>query len=197
MLGCWTGIVVRSAKSIRIEPGSGKKAASAEVHRAVAERVTGQFLSTLDDAVLEDHGFTAQIDHFEFAIQEFIVETDDLVDADDPADLIEVAIHLWCFRDHDAAFGARGDHCVVGYGANDGAMGDDAFDGPTSTVFRGVPVSDQIGFEHDAAAGRDEVANWVPVCMTDPLGIEAKGVQGGTDGGVDLVKGSIGTSVPE
>jgi hypothetical protein len=192
------GIVVGAAEAVRVEARAREEALVAEVDGAVAGGIAGQALSVDDDAVLEDDGLAAQVDDLELAAEDLVVVVDDGVEARDGADLLEVAVHLGCFGDGDAAVGTGGEEGVVGDGAEDRAVGDDALDGSAAAVRGGVPVPDQVGLEDDALAGADERADRVPVGGAEARGVETEAMQGGADRGVDLVDGAaLGGALPE
>ena len=102
------------------------------------------------------------------------------------ADPLPVAVVLGRLGDRDRALGAGGEERVVGDRAHDRAVRDHGLD---RRVRRRVPVTDEVGLQHDAPrraarARRAGSSRGVP----KRVGVETERAQRGAHGGVDVVR---------
>ncbi len=191
------GIVICAAEALGVEAGFRKCAVRAEIDEPVATRIARQLVPLDDDVVVADHGFASQVDHLEFAPEALVVEAGERVEACGLADPLEVAVVLRCLRDRDGPLDAYGEKRVVGDGAEQCAVRDHGFDRRALAIRTGVPVSNEVGFEDDAAAAAHERAERIPVSGSEAIRVEPEAPKRRAHRCVDVIGRAVGVRVVE
>ncbi len=192
-------IVVGTAEALGVEAGPLERAVAAQIDHPVAARVARQWVALGDDGVAIFYGFAPQVDDLEFAPEFLVVEANQVVEACNLADLLEVAIVLRCLGDRYAPLHARGQKCVVGRRAQYSAVGDDRFDSGMSgaRVGVGIPVSDEVWLEDDVAPTGSQCAERIPIGSSKIFRVESEAPEGGPNCGVDVVRRLVGVRISE
>jgi len=179
-------IVVGAAKALGFEARALEETRAAEIDRSIARRITGQWFSLDDDAMIEDHCLPAQVDDLELSPERCRMG-DEFVEARQASNAIEVAVLLRCFRDDHPSLRPCGQQRVVHHRAQYGTVGDHALDTFTPVLER-VPVANEVGLEHDDRTRAHEFTQRVPAWLAVVFAVEFECAKSRAHRGEDVVE---------